>query len=246
MKQHRWLIATAAALISASAVLYGVHYLIFHDYEHIFIYLVGDIAFVPIEVLLVAIILERLLARHEKQRLLHKLNMLTGTFFTEVGVKLLGELTDCIDNRDEVRPHLAVDASWTPKDYKRSLEFARTFNYEVNPARMNLPALKETLLAKRDFLLLLLANPHLLEHERFTDLLWAIFHFAEEVSSRGTLDGLPDSDRRHLAGDAKRIYALLTCEWLLYCRHLQHAYPYIFSIIVRTHPLQDHPSAIVK
>jgi len=33
---------------------------------------------------------------------------------------------------------------------------------------------------------------------------------------------------------------------LRYCRHLQSAYPYIFSIVVRTHPLQAHPDAVVR
>ena len=32
----------------------------------------------------------------------------------------------------------------------------------------------------------------------------------------------------------------LTVQWLLYCRHLQTAYPYIFSIMMRTHPLTPY------
>ncbi len=34
-------------------------------------------------------------------------------------------------------------------------------------------------------------------------------------------------------------------EWLCYCEHLRQRYPYIFSIVVRTHPLQEHPDATV-
>ena len=49
----------------------------------------------------------------------------------------------------------------------------------------------------------------------------------------------------HLAGDIHRVYAKLTQEWLMYCKHPQKAYPYIFSIIARTHPLQEHPDATV-
>jgi hypothetical protein len=53
----------------------------------------------------------------------------------------------------------------------------------------------------------------LLEHDSFTDLLLAIFHLSEELAARDTLDGLPQSDYEHLAGDIKRAYTLLIREW---------------------------------
>ncbi|GAG28220.1 unnamed protein product, partial [marine sediment metagenome] len=108
-----------------------------------------------------------------------------------------------------------------------------------------LARLKELLASRRNLLVLLLTNPNLLEHESFTDLLWSIFHLMEELSARESLDDLPPEDRAHLAGDAKRVYGHLAAEWLRYARHLQAAYPYIFSILVRTHPLQDSPSPVV-
>jgi len=53
------------------------------------------------------------------------------------------------------------------------------------------------------FMLSLLENPNLLEHDSFTDLLLAIFHLSEELAARDTLVGLPQSDYEHLAGDIK-------------------------------------------
>jgi putative ATPase len=97
-----------------------------------------------------------------------------------------------------------------------------------------------------DPMALMLANPNLLEHERFTDLLWAVSHLLEELTARTSLEDLPPSDVAHLAGDVRRVYSQLTLQWLLYCRHLQASYPYIFSIMARTHPLQDSPSAVVR
>jgi len=44
-------------LVALSALCYALHYLIFHDAHHIFIYLVGDIAFVFIEVLMVTLVI---------------------------------------------------------------------------------------------------------------------------------------------------------------------------------------------
>lgn len=245
MKRHAWIIATAAILTALSAAAYCVHYLIFHDHHHIFIYLVGDIAFVPIEVLLVVLILERMLSRREKHLMLQKLNMVIGTFFSEPGTQLLGMLTEHVENRDELRSHLDVQSDWSNRDFKRALDAVRTFDYKITVTPADLQSLRHTLVDKRGLLLTLLANPNLLEHERFTDLLWAILHLMEELVARDSLADLPATDLAHIAGDVKRAYSHLTVEWLLYCQHLQTAYPFIFSIVVRTHPLQAKPCAIV-
>ena len=246
MKRHAWLVATAAILIALSAVVYCVHYLLFHDAHHIFIYLIGDIAFVPIEVLLVVLVLERMLSRREKQSILQKLNMVIGTFFSELGTQLLGMLTERVENRDELRSHLDVQSDWSDRQFKRALDAVRSFDYKIKMSQADLHVLRQTLVDKRALLLMLLANPNLLEHERFTDLLWAIFHLMEELAARESLDDLPGTDLAHIAGDIKRAYSHLTIEWLLYCQHLQTAYPFIFSIVVRTHPLQQEPCAVVK
>jgi len=245
MKRYRWLVVTAAILVALSASVYGIHYLVFHDAKHIFIYLVGDIAFVPIEVLLVVVVIERLLARQERRSLLKKTNMLIGTFFGELGTELLGILTAGVANKDEVRPMIAVCKDWRPQDYRKALEFVRSFDFSFDTGALDLAALRDYLVSKRNFLVLLLANPNLLEHDRFTDLLWAVTHLQEELAARDSLDDLPATDAKHLGGDIKRVYAQLTAEWLHYCRHLQAAYPYIFSIIMRTHPLQESPCATV-
>lgn len=245
MKRYLAFAVIAAVLVASSAAMYTVHYLLFHDAHHIFLYLVGDIAFVPIEVLLVAIVIERLLARHERRRLLHKMNMVIGTFFSELGTRLLADMTACLENRDEVLPALAVTARWQAADYKKALARAAAIEYRFQMDRLDLEAIGRALAGQRSLLVMLLANPTLLEHEQFTDLLWAVFHLMEELEARPSLAGLPDTDREHLAGDARRVYGRLAAEWLRHCRHLQKAYPYMFSIVLRTHPFQDHPSAVV-
>ena len=245
MKPHTRFLIIGAVLCALSALAYTAHYFIFHEAHHIFIYLVGDIAFVPVEVFLVALVLERALAHHEKKQIRQKLNMVIGTFFSELGTKLLGKLTPCIDNRDELRECLAVKAQWKPAEFKRALGEVRRFKYKADVDKLDLHGLKDVLSDQRGLLLTLLANPNLLEHERFTNLLWAVFHLMEELEARDSLDDMPGTDRLHVAGDVVRVYEHLTAEWLLYCQHLKKAYPYIFSIVVRTHPLQDTPNATV-
>jgi len=89
MKEIKWQLILGMILVSLSVLLYLFHYIIFKDMHHIFIYLVGDIAFVPIEVFLVTVIIHRLLNEREKKTLLTKLNMVIGAFFSEVGTKPL-------------------------------------------------------------------------------------------------------------------------------------------------------------
>jgi len=95
-------------------------------------------------------------------------------------------------------------------------------------------------------MLSLLANPNLLEHDTFTDLLWAVFHLSEELSSRPDLTRLPRTDNDHLSGDMKRAYMLIITEWLAYMKHLKHDYPYLFSLAVRTNPMDVNASPVVK
>lgn len=105
--------------------------------------------------------------------------------------------------------------------------------------------LNACLATERGFLLGLLDNPNLLEREGFTDTLLAVVHLAEELSYRETLAKLPESDLKHLAADLQRAYRLLLAEWIGYVRHLKVHYPYMFSLVVRTHPFRKDGSAVV-
>jgi hypothetical protein len=246
MKGTKLYAVLGLAFLAVSALLYAVHYLIFGDLHHILIYLLGDIAFLPLEVFLVVIVLERILARREKQAVLYKLNMAIGAFFSEVGNALLADLLAYFKNRDEISRRFDVKAGWTDKDHACAADFARRLKIEVDMARLDLGALKQFLSAKRPYLLTLLENPNLLEHDRFTDLLWATTHVDEELEARPRLSDLPKEDLAHLAGDIQRMYDHLAGEWIDHVQHLKSAYPFLFSLVLRTHPFQENPSAVVR
>jgi hypothetical protein len=245
MKGNRIFIVAAALFLAASALFYGIHYLIFRDPHHIFIYMLGDFAFLPLEVFIVVIVIERILARREKQAMLYKLNMVIGAFFSEVGNYLLGDLIGYFDNREEISRHLNVTRDWTDKDFRQASAYAYSLKADVDINMMNLEELKKYLSGKRLYLLTLLENPNLLEHDRFTDLLWATTHLDEELEARPSLKDLPQEDMEHLSVDIERMYDHLTSEWLDYVQHLKSAYPFLFSLVLRTHPFQEKPSAIV-
>jgi hypothetical protein len=233
MKGLRFYIFVAAICAAISALLYYIHFLIFQDAHHIYIYLLGDIAYLPIEVFLVVVVIERVLTRREKQSVLYKLNMAIGAFFSEIGNYLLADLIKYFRNRDEISHNLNVNAGWTPKHFKRADAFAYHLKIDVDIKKVDLEGLKKFFSQKRSYLLTLLENPNLLEHDRFTDLLWATTHLDEELEARPSLRDLPQADLDHLAS-----------EWLDYIQHLKVAYPFLYSLVLRTHPFQEKPSAV--
>ena len=246
MKHFRWQILLAGFLLSLSAVFYFIHYLIFHDAHHIFIYLVGDIAFVPIEVLLVTVIIHQLLSAREKNARMEKLNMVIGAFFSEVGTQLLTYFSDWDPKLDTIRNDLMVTNNWTHQEFLNVSRRLKKFDYGIDIHKVDLARLRMFLREKIDFLLRLLENPTLLEHESFTELLWAVFHLAEELAARDSVKKLPDSDQVHLAGDIKRVYVLLVHQWVNYMGHLKDNFPYLFSLAMRINPFDQEASPIVQ
>jgi len=245
-RRFPFIITLAATFLALSGVIYYFHYLIFGDIHHIFIYMIGDLAFLPLEVLLVVLIIERVLARREQQEKLKKLNMVVGAFFTEVGYHLLNTLFPHFENKAEIAQQLNINKDWAKKDFRRAAAYAYNLDVEIDCSKVDLEALKTFMAGKRTFTLTMLENPNLLEHDRFTDLLWAVTHLDEELEARPKLTGLPERDLEHLAGDIQRMYDHLASEWLDYVEHLKANYPFLFSLILRTHPFQENPSPVIE
>lgn len=233
-------------LLVFSAMLYFLHYAIFHDVHHIFIYLLGDIAFVPIEVLLVTLIIHELLTVREKRARLEKLNMVIGAFFSEVGTRLLVLFSDFDPKLDQIKKDLLVTSDWTDDKFTRVSRKLRRYDYSVEMQKVDLVHLRDFLQDRRNFLLRLLENPNLFEHESFTDLLWAVFHLAEELGARKDVKRIPAPDYEHLSNDIKRVYGQLVNQWLDYMQYLRHNYPFLFSLAMRTNPFDERASAEVK
>jgi len=245
MRRYATILLLAVVFIAASALLYFLHYLAFHDPHHIFIYLLGDLAFLPLEVFLVVIVIERILARRERQSLMRKLNMVIGAFFSEVGNELLWRLLGCFQKQDEICQHRDIKGNWSRADFRKAIEWAHCFKGAPDCTRIDIGELRSFLVQKRTFLLALLENPNLLEHERFTDLLWATFHLTEELEVRQSMIDLPATDLHHISSDIERVYHHLIAEWLAYVEHLKANYPFLFSLVVRVHPFQKNPSPVV-
>ncbi len=241
-----WEVRLGIVLVAFSVVIYSVKYLLLGDPENTYQYIFNALGFLPINVLLVTLILNQLLSVRAKRERLEKLNMVIGTFFSEVGTGLLTFLSNHDPHLAEVRRDLVVTNAWTPEMFSAVRDRLRHHTCSVVIDDADLQGLCRYLTERRGFLLRLLENPVLMEHESFTDLLRAVFHLTEELERRGDFAGLPESDIAHLVGDIARVYGLLITQWLGYMEYLQKNYPYLFSLAMRSNPFDETASPVVR
>jgi len=246
MKRLSWEFRLGLTLIALFLVLSAIHYAIFRDGKHLLFWDLTDLAFLPISVLFVSLIIERLQIAREARLRLKKINMLVGTFFDSAGRQLLTRFTGWDPRAPNLREEIRKDETWTAARCRALRATLEAHEYGVDLARVDLPELRSFLGSRMDVMLRLLENPFLLEHEAFADALRAVFHLAEELSARDRLDRLPDADAQHLAGDIRRAYGALAVQWLDYMRYLQRSYPYLFSLAMRMNPFDPQASPVVK
>lgn len=237
-KNPNWKINASLLMVSLSAFFYYFHYLVFKDAHHIFIYLIGDIAFVFLEVLLVSIIIHRVLNEWEKKSNMRKLNMVIEVFFSEFGKHLLGYLSAYDQNLNKIKSRITCDDGGCDIDFKSAFRFIKIYKADLDINAVDLKKLAEFLKAKRGFLVDLLQNPTLLAHENFTETLMAVFHITEELSER-QLDNLSEKDEKHTKYDIERGYNGLMQQWLSYMYYTKLHYPYFFVFAMRTNPFSN-------
>jgi hypothetical protein len=233
-------------LILLSVLTYLLHYLIFRDAQYILSYVIAEVAFVFIQVFVVTLIIDNLLEKRERESRLEKLNMVIGAFYSEIGTELLTYFSDLDPNLDTLRGDLLVRTNWSNKEFSSVMERLRRYTYRVQPDKLELEKLRCFVLEKKDFLLIMMENPNLIEHETFTDLLRSVFHLVEELKFRNRIETLPEEDLGHIAGDIDRAYKLLVYEWVAYMKHLKDNYPYLFSLAIRTNPFDQKASVVLS
>lgn len=232
-------------LFSVSMILYGMDYVLLGSAKELTIWFLGNLAFLPVYIIIVTLLIERVIKERERLTVMRKLNMVIGVFFSEVGNRLLKELSTYVVSCEKLKEQLQINGSWKEQEFATALEHLRKSDIKIESNRCEKLVLKKFLVEKRGFLVSLLENQNLLEHEDFTDLLWAVFHLVEELEARDTFENMPQSDIDHINGDIKRVYGHLSREWVMYMQHLKHDYPYLFSLAVRLNPMIETPDPAV-
>lgn len=246
MKEElRWKIIAGLILVTLSLSLYLVHYFIFADAHHLLIFLVGDIAFIPFEVLIVTLIIDQMLESREKRQRMEKLNMVIGTFFSTLGTPLLGMLSRSDPDIHQVQSALASRGAGNDERFAVVKDCLNTHECTIAADKVDLAALRELLIRNEEFLLRIAENPMVFEHDSFTDLLLAVTHLTEELMARESLADLPPADIAHLQGDMHRVYSQLVPSWASYMEYLKGNYPYLFSLAMRKNPFDPAASVVL-
>ena len=252
MDNHkRWKIKFSIIMVIAIIIIYGSNILVLKDPEHVISYIWTHLGFIPVDILIVAFVLDEIISKKEKEAMMEKLDMIMSTFFSEVGNDLISQLSSVNKHKADTS-YLESIKSWDDKDYENKLKEIKNINI---PFRADVTSedreeyltnIRNLLINKREFIVGLLNNPNLLEKEEFSKLLTAILHLDEELEHRPDLSKVTDVDFNHLNGDMERIYNILIHEWIYYLKYLNKHYPYMIALIIRTNPFDANADAYVK
>lgn len=235
INQHKENVIMIIFLTALSAMTYYVQYLLFHQTENTVFYLLQDLAFVPIQVGMVTLIINRFLNEMDNRKKIKKINVIISTFFIEIGVPIISTISKFNGNNDILFEKISIK-EMSSKEYNKLIKEVKEFRFDIYAEPSKLDELYSTLRNYKDAMLNLLANPNLLEHDSFTDMLWAVFHVIDELQTRGEFDKQDKDDIDHLSNDILRAYTALIIEWVGYMNYLQNEYPFLFTLALRKNP----------
>lgn len=250
-KRLSWKVKFSILMIILIIIIYGSNYLVLGDAEHIISYIWTHLGFIPVDILLVAFILDEIIEKKEKEAMLEKLDMLMSTFFSEVGNELISQLSS-VNKYKTNTENLKSIKDWNEDDFDNKLAELKDASIDFQadvPQEMReefLENLRTLLAGKREFIINLINNPNLLEKEEFTELINSILHLDEELEHRSDFALVNDTDFGHLNGDMQRVYSKLVYEWVYYLKYLYKHYPYMIALIIRTNPFDETADVYVK
>lgn len=237
--KNKGLIKTGVLLIGLSVILHYIHFLVFKDMHHIMVFLIADIAFIPLEVFFVTVVLDKMIEKREKMHLIEKLNMLVGLFYSQLGLNVFRQFIEADESIVKLSSNCKVNASSKIDDFKSTYEFLKSHDHHINVEKINFVKLNDAINDSKDLLVSLIANPSLLEHESFSELLMSIFHLQEELAMReisSDKSKMNKHDLEHLTVDCVRAYKNISLEWLKYIQHLKVNYPYLYVTALIKNP----------
>ena len=140
MNRAIWRIKLGFGLAAATAFVLLANLMVFGMPKETTFWVMHSLAMMPIEILVVTLILNQLLEGRARQEMIHKLNMVIGAFFSEVGSDLLRRIT-AFDADVEVRENFFVKDDWDNSSFAKAKAVAAAYDYTVDAARGDLAGL---------------------------------------------------------------------------------------------------------
>lgn len=227
-------------LLLLSFFIYYLQIYIFNNTEQTLFYLFQDLAFLPISVILISYVLQKYSKNKEKEENFKKLQIVVSAFYSELGTTLIRKISVFDKNLTLFKEKVDLRNEIDSNEKKTKLNQIINFDYDMDIEISDLEDLKSFLISKKTYITRMFENPNMLEHSRFLEMLWAVFHILDELENREDLNKLPLNDKKHLDNDLKRAYPLLIIEWLEYMYYLNKEYPYLYSLAIRKSPFEEN------
>lgn len=245
MSKIKWEVKYGIILLISIFVIYGIDYLIFGDFHDIFHYIMLHLGFIPLDIIIVTLVADKVVENHEKKTLQEKMDILMGSFFSGIGNGLISHFYNA-NSKSDITENLKTIKKWKDEDYENALKkleenpvkFKSTLNPEERVKFFN--ELKKFLLDKRPYLFDLIENPTIHERDNFSELLLSMMHLIDELDYRKTFKDLPESDYIHLFYDIDRVYSKLIYEWVRYLEYTYKNYPYMLKLAIRINPFNEN------
>jgi hypothetical protein len=207
--------------------------LIFKRTNDTFFYLFQDLIFLPVNAVIVSFVLGNMIKENDRKERRLKINILINEFFAESGEDIIILLNNFIVDLNAVAVCVDIHTDWSDKSFLKTASNVAALDIRFNITEKELDGLYIKLLAKKNNVLRLFENQSIIEHDQFTEMLWAVYHLFEELRNRNNMPDLNERDIEHIKTDMAKAYKLLVKEWVIYMRNLKSAYPYLFSLSVR-------------
>ena len=201
-------------LLCTSALLYAIHYLIFRDLHHLAIFGLHELAFVPLEVILVTLGLDKLVEKTHREEARSKVSIIETLYFNESGGTMLRYLTSFDPDAARLRELLQVTENWRSSDFRQAIRQLKSYPFLLDLDRIDFFGLHYHLSQRHEYYRSMLENPALTQSEAFTEMIMKIYLLWEELDGRTNLYQLPEKDRNYLAELLHEIYRELTEYWL--------------------------------
>ena len=225
-------------LLCFSAVMYVVHYLIFRDFHHIAIFFVHDIAFMPLEVILVTLFFDRIIEKTNEKENRSKLSIIETLFFNESGGNMLRYLTSFDPQSHHLSEILQVTEDWKSSDFINAKKQLSNYSFHLDVSRVDFFGLHYHLDERHNYYRNILENPALTQSNEFTEMVMKIYLMWEELDCRTDLYNLNDAEKNYLGSLLTEIYQELVTYWLDNAyNHSIHNRPRLHRL-VETNPFQ--------
>ena len=107
-----WKFKFAIVMLIIASIFFVSRIIVLGDPEEVVAYLWKQIGFIPVNILIVALLLDGIMSKKEREAILEKLDMLMGTFFTEIGNDLISEISKANKNKSKTKDLKSIK-NWT-------------------------------------------------------------------------------------------------------------------------------------